>query len=345
MRPLFGASSSCAVGLSDVGSIARFTFNEIPASGMGRKASAVSKIQALLADGNPRSSREIAQKLGWGLGAASQALRRAWESGVVLRTADPIYSAEKRSEGEADAGTSLRSYHLYCISKNEKEVMILDRRFVSFSKRYLDPRGGGVRSKARAIREFLSSNGHRALYSTEIAQSLKHIGVKAGDVMSCVRRLEGRGLVYVRGHETGGRQIPFKDGYLITWLDPNKPKDKAIEEAVERTDIALGGKTLKEQETERSRQQERRKDKGSIGGPRNLGNMGNRFFLYVPPELTRNDMFPFEPGTQLSLEIKPDCLVIRADERERTRVPFLPPNSATLWFKGICPNSKNKTKA
>ncbi len=312
---------------------------------MGRKASAVGRIQTLLADGNPRSSREIAHELGWGLGAASQALRRAWESGVVLRTADPIYSAEKRPDGRADAGTNLRSYHLYCISKNEKEVIISDRRFVSFSKRYLDPRGGGIRSKARAIREFLSSNSQRALYSTEIAQRLKDVGVKAGDVMSCVRRLEARGLVYVRGHETSGRQIPFKDGYLITWLDPNKSKDKAIEEAVERTDLALGGKTLKKQETEPSRQEERRKNKGSIGGPRNLGNMGNRFFLYVPPELGRDDTFPFEPGTPLSLEIKPDCLVIRADEREKARVPFLPPNSATLWFKGTCSSSKNKIKA
>jgi len=312
---------------------------------MGRKASAAGRIQALLGDGNPRSSREIAQELGWGLGAASQALRRAWESGVVLRTADPIYSAEKRPDGRADVGTNLRCYHLYCISKNEKEVAISDRRFVSFSKRYLDPRGGGVRSKARAIREFLSSNSHRALYSTEISQRLKDVGVKAGDVMSCVRRLEARGSVYVRGHETSGRQIPFKDGYLIARLDPNKPKDKAIEEAVERTDIALGGKTLKEQETERSRQQERRKDKGSIGGPRNLGNMGNRFFLYVPPGLSRDDTFPFEAGTPLLLEIKPDCLVIRADEREKTRVPFVPPSSATLWFKGTCPSSKNKIKA
>jgi len=331
--------------LLGVGSIARFTFNEIPASGMGRKASAVNRIQALLANGNPQSSREVAQELGWGVGAASQALRRAWESGVVLRTADPIYSAEKRQGGEADAGTSLRSYHLYCISKDEKEVIISDRRFVSFSKKYLDPRGGGVRSKARAIREFLSSNRDRALYSTEIAQRLKDIGVKAGDVMSCVRRLEARGLVYVRGQETSGRQVPFKDGYLVTWLDHNRPRDKAIEEAAERADVALGGKTLKEQETEPRREEETRKNKGSIGGPRNLGDMANRFFLYVPPELSRDDMFPFEPGTPLSLEIKPDCLVIRANEREKTRVPFLPSNSATLWFKGTCPSSKNKIKA
>jgi len=325
--------------------VGRFTFNEIPHTGMGRKASAVGRIQALLADGNPRSSREIARELGCGLGAASQALRRAWESGVVLRTADAIYMAEKQPSGKADAATNLRSYHLYCISKGEGEAVISDRKFVSFSKSYLDPRGGGSRSKARAISEFLASNNHKALYSTEIARSLKNIGVKAGDVMSCVRRLEERGLVYVRGYEAKGRQTPFKEGYLVTWLDPNKPKDKANREAVERTDAVLGGKTLKKQETEPSRREETRRSKVSIGGPRNLGKMGDRFFLYIPPELTREDAFPFEPGTPLSLEIKPDCLVIRADEREKIRIPFLPPNSATLWFKGTCNIPRNKTKA
>jgi len=326
-------------------SVGRFTFNEILRLGMGRKASAVGRIQALLADGRPRSSREIAHELGWGLGATSQALRRAWESGIVLRTADSIYAAEKQPSDKPDAASNLRSYHLYCVSKREGEVLISDRRFVGFSKSYLDPRGGGSRSKARAIREFLTSNRHRALYSTEIAQSLKDIGVKAGDVMSCVRRLEERGLAHVRGYEVKGRQTPFKEGYLITWLDLNKPKDKAIREAVERTDAALGGKTLKEQETEPVRQEETRRSKVSIGGPRNLGSMGNRFFLYIPPELTREGAFPFEPGTPLSLEVKPDCLIIRADDQEKIRVPFLPPNSATLWFKGTCNLSRNKSKA
>jgi len=325
--------------------VGRFTFNEIPRLGMGRKASAVGRIQALLADGNPRSSREIALELGWGLGATSQALRRAWESGVVLRTADPIYAAEKQPSDKLDAASNLRSYHLYCISKDRGEAAISDRRFVGFSKSYLDPRGGGSRSKARAIREFLASNSHRALYSTEIAQSLKDIGVKTGDVMSCVRRLEGHGLVYVRGYEAKGRQTPFKEGYLMTWLDLNRPKDKAIREAVERTDATLGGKTLKERETEPIRREETRRSKVSIGGPRNLGIMGNRFFLYIPPELTREDAFPFVPGTPLSLEVKPDCLIIRADEQEKVRVPFLPPNSATLWFKGTCNLSRNKSKA
>lgn len=302
---------------------------------MGRKASTVSKIQALLADGTPRSSRDIARALDWGLGATSQALRRAWEADVVLRTANPIHVTEKHPDEGSGAASHLRSYHLFCVSTGGKEATVSGHRFVSFSKEHLDSRGGGGRSKARAIREFLSSNGDKAFYSTEIAGALKGAGVKIGDVMSCVRRLEARGMVYVRGQGTDERQTPFRMGYLITWLDPSKSKDEAIEEAGERTNAALGGKTFEEREAEPSPREERGQ-KGPIGGPRGVGDVGNRFFLYVPPELTRADAFPFQPGIPLSLEVKQDCLIIRPDEQERSRVPFLPPNSGACWFKGTC---------
>lgn len=60
--------------------------------------------------------------------------------------------------------------------------------------------------------------------------------------MSNVRRFEEKGLVYVRGYKTDERQTPFKRGYLITWLYPQKPREEAIKEAVRRTDEALEGK-------------------------------------------------------------------------------------------------------
>jgi len=209
---------------------------------MGRAASALIKIRALLADGRPRSSRDIARELDWGFGATSQALRRAWEASVVLRTVSPIYETERRRRGRAGVATNLRGYHLYCISTGEKENVISNRRFVSFSKRYLDPRGGGGRSKAKAIREFLASNSQKAFYSTEIARKLSDIGVKTRDIMATVRRLEAQGWVYVRGYRTDQRQTPFKEGYLITWIDANKPREKAIEEAVQKTDATLAGR-------------------------------------------------------------------------------------------------------
>lgn len=57
--------------------------------------------------------------------------------------------------------------------------------------------------------------------------------------MTNVRRLERKGLVYVRGYRTGYGETPFKEGFLITWLEPSKPREKSIEEAIQRTEIAL----------------------------------------------------------------------------------------------------------
>jgi len=202
----------------------------------------MSKIQALLADGTPRSSRGIAQGFGWGIAATSQALRRAWESGIVLRTASPTYVTERRRRGRAGVATNIRAYHLYCISTGERESIISGRRFVSFSKEYLDPRGGGGHSKSKAIRDFLAANSDRAFYSTDIARELSGLGVKVRDVMACVRRLEAKRSVYVRGYRTNERQTPFKEGYIITWIDAKKQREKAIEEAVKRTDVALAGR-------------------------------------------------------------------------------------------------------
>lgn len=94
-------------------------------------------------------------------------------------------------------------------------------------------------SKAKLIYEFLKSNGDRAFLSKEIAEALRDKGVKPPDVMTSVRRLEKRGLVYVRGYRSGSRETPFKEGFLITWIDPSKPRELAIEEAIERTERAL----------------------------------------------------------------------------------------------------------
>jgi len=220
----------------------RFTFNEMAPVRMGRAATTLRRMQALLADGKPRSARDIAGELSLGAGATSQALRRAWESGIVLRTVSPIYVTERRRHGRAGTSTNVRAYHLYCISAGEKEATVSDRKFVRFSRKYLDVRGGGGHSKSEAIRNFLASNNHKAFYSTEIARELSAAGVKVRDVMVSVRRLEAKRLVYVRGYRTDQRQTPFKEGYLVAWIDPEKPREKAIEEAVKRTEVALAGR-------------------------------------------------------------------------------------------------------
>jgi len=103
-------------------------------------------------------------------------------------------------------------------------------------------RGGGKKSKAQRILEFLERYRNRAFFSKDIADALKSHGVKVRDVMSNIRRFEKKGLVYVRGYKTDNRQTPFKKGYLITWLDQEKPRNEAIKEAIQRTDKVLKGR-------------------------------------------------------------------------------------------------------
>jgi hypothetical protein len=57
--------------------------------------------------------------------------------------------------------------------------------------------------------------------------------------MSSVRRLEKKGMVYVRGYRMHDKQTPFKDGYLLTWIDIGKSREQAIEEAIKKTSTAL----------------------------------------------------------------------------------------------------------
>jgi hypothetical protein len=141
----------------------------------------------------------------------------------------------------------MRSYHLYILRPEGRSSLRLDgREFVGFSKKHLDARGGGGRSKAKLILGFLKKNRDGAWFSTEIAKALEDKGVKVRDVMSSLRRYERKGFVYIRGYSTEDRQTPFKDGYLTTWVDPSKRRESAIEGAIRKTDIALErrGETL-----------------------------------------------------------------------------------------------------
>lgn len=68
-------------------------------------------------------------------------------------------------------------------------------------------------------------------FSKEVAEALKDKGVRPSDVMGNIRRFERKGLVYVRGYRSHDGQMPFKEGYLLTWIDQDKPREKAIGEA------------------------------------------------------------------------------------------------------------------
>lgn len=199
------------------------------------------RLLTVLADGEPKSLMELRKQTGLSSKSVGSSLHRLWKSGEILRTQKPAYEALRAFKGRAGIKKNTRAYHLYLYAPGKDAIGLRGLRFVRYDGKYLDSRGSGM-SKAQVIREFLDENRDRAFYSTEIAEALKEEGVKQRDVMSAVRRAEKKGMVYVRGYRTHDKQTPFREGYIITWVDPGKPREQSLEEAVQRTEQALKGK-------------------------------------------------------------------------------------------------------
>lgn len=193
------------------------------------------RILQLLADGVPRSFKQIVEQTGLGERAVEGALRRLSLKGLILRNEKPIRKRVRVFRGRAGTTQTLRSYYLYILKPKDRDVVEYQGlRFVRVKKKRVERE-----SKAQIILKFLEQNKNRAFYSKEIAEALRERGISKQDVMTNVRRFERKGLVYVRGYRAHGRQTPFKEGYLITWIDQEKPRDQAMKEAVERTEKAL----------------------------------------------------------------------------------------------------------
>jgi DNA-binding Lrp family transcriptional regulator len=201
------------------------------------------KILNLLKDGKPRSSKEIARDAKLSLKSVWRSLNDYWKKGLILRTEKPIYEATVNFKGRAGIIKNTRGFYLYMIRpKGRRQVFINGQKFVSYDEKYLDIRAVRKKSKAKIILDFLEENKDKAFYSTEIAEALKDEGIIIRDVMCNLRRYEKKGLVYIRGYRTHEGQTPFKEGYLITWIDQDKDRDKALAGAVERTNKALAEK-------------------------------------------------------------------------------------------------------
>ncbi len=93
--------------------------------------------------------------------------------------------------------------------------------------------------RPRQFWSFLAQIGIRRSFRQRSPSSLKDRGVKPADVMANIRRYERKGLVYVRGYRGHDYRSPFREGYLITWIDQEKNRDQALSEAVDRTNDAL----------------------------------------------------------------------------------------------------------
>ena len=147
----------------------------------------------MLSDGQPRSHRKVVKKLGLDYGVVGVNLYRGWKSGQVLRTRKPFTESVKVFKGRGGSSRTTRPFHLYLLKPSSVDLLHSDGcEFVSFSEEYLDTRGGGSKSKAQRVLDFLRENNDRAWFSVEIAESLKEHGVKIGDIMPNVRRFERR---------------------------------------------------------------------------------------------------------------------------------------------------------
>ena len=46
-------------------------------------------------------------------------------------------------------------------------------------------------------------------------------------------------MFFIRGYQSHDQRSPFKKGFILTWIDQEKPRDQAIREAFERTSRVL----------------------------------------------------------------------------------------------------------
>jgi len=210
---------------------------------MGRRSRSRAIILAALVNDGSMSCRKLVRETGLSRNQVYCALYRCWRRGLVLRTRRPILSHERVFKGRGGVSQHMRPFHLYMLRpEGVDDVVVGDRRYVGFSEEYLDPRGGGVISKAKRVLGFLKENSDLAFFSRDVVDALADFGVKSRDVMANVRRFERQGLVYVRGYKTDETETPFKRGFLLTWLDQGVPRSQAIAEAIGRTDVALEGR-------------------------------------------------------------------------------------------------------
>jgi len=206
---------------------------------MGRHGPRELILEVLVSKG-PLNCRELEAGTGLSRKQIYNAVNRAWRSGVVLRTEEPVRRSERVLRGRAGASQNMRQFHRYMLRPEGVSKASVDgSRYVEFSEEYLDPRGGGGLSKAQMILDYLVEHGDEAFFSADLVEALGDRGIKGCDIMSNVRRHEAKGLVYVRGYKSEERETPFKEGFLMSYIDQELPRDDALKEAIGRTDVAL----------------------------------------------------------------------------------------------------------
>jgi hypothetical protein len=189
-------------------------------------------------DGNPKSAKEILKITRLAKRKVWDSLPYWWKRGLLLRSEKPLFENQVVFKGRSGFKRNTRSYYLYILRTNCKDAeFIAGQKFVPFSEKYLDARSKRAESKAQLVLNYLKENSDKAFFSVNIAEALANSGVKIRDIMVNVRRYKK--LVYVRGYRTDQRQTPFKEGYILTWINQDIPRKLAIEDAIRKTDAVL----------------------------------------------------------------------------------------------------------
>jgi len=176
------------------------------------------------------------------LDVTNTTILRAWQKGELLRTKNAIFEKIEVPKGRLGIKRNVRGYHKYTVpvTYEKGESFTKDGlEYVSYSEANLDHRRPGEKSKSQRIIDFLRDNSDKAWFSTQIRKQLGEDLIKACDIMTAVRSRAKKGWVYVRGYTTDSYSTPFREGFLLTWIDQDLLQDQAIKEAFERTEITL----------------------------------------------------------------------------------------------------------
>ena len=190
------------------------------------------RVYKYLSHNGVASLREVYEALDETPSCVDDCLRRLWKKDIILRTKEPTFEFETSARGRAGIVGYTRAINRY-VMNNGHEIPC---QFVEYDERKKDGRSKDVASKASKILNFLQENKTRAFYSKGITEELK---VKSCDIMSNVRRFERKGLIYVRGYQSHDQRSPFSKGFILTWIDQDVSRDRAVKEAFERTSKML----------------------------------------------------------------------------------------------------------
>ena len=269
---------------------------------MGKYGSTKNLILQALIEGEPKSAREVVSFTGVSKETVWNTLSYLWKRGLILRSEKPFFEPNKVFKGRAGIRRNTRAYYLYLLKpKGEEFVWVRGIRFVPCREDFFDVRGRRKTSKAQQIINFLKENSDKGYYSKDIVKALSDEGIKPRDIMATVRRYEK--LIYIRGYKTDQRQTPFKEGYLLTWLDQEKPREEAIEEAIQRTDHVLDRRSSTNPIIERIHS-----IRDIIIESSKLRNLVS--FVYLQNEL-RCSKYELEQAVKRGLQLYPDLKLVK----------------------------------